>query len=86
MYIYIYISINFFYLTQIISIGAAPQLNLESSSNSPELMKDDSTDSPWNPKAFQINPLKTKECPPKKGTYFSREYIWTNHWFSGDSR
>ena len=27
--------------------------------------------------------LKTNECPLKRD-YFTRKYIWTNHWFSGD--
>ena len=31
-----------------------------------------------------FTPLKTNECPPKRD-YFSKEYIWTNHWFSGDT-
>ncbi len=36
---------------------------------------------------FQITPQKTN-MSPKKGLfdYFSRKYIWTNHWFSGDIR
>ena len=31
-----------------------------------------------------LTPPKTNECPPKGRDYFIREYIWNNHWFSGD--
>ena len=31
-----------------------------------------------------LHPRKPTNMSPKKGRHFSRAYIWTNHWFSGD--